>query len=54
MLVHGENLRALLAMRADMGGRFTCAYLDPPFNSGRTFAEYDDRRTREAWLSMMR
>ena len=53
-LVHGENLRALTALGATMRGRFQCIYLDPPFNTGRTFAEYDDRRTRDAWLAMMR
>jgi adenine-specific DNA-methyltransferase len=53
-LIHGENLRALTALAATMQGRFQCIYLDPPFNSGRAFAEYDDRRTRNAWLAMMR
>ncbi len=54
MLVHSENLRALHALSANMRGAFKCAYLDPPFNSGRAFAEYDDRRSRGEWLAMMR
>ncbi len=54
VLVHAENLRALGLLEGEMRGRFACAYLDPPFNSGRAFAEYDDRRTRAAWLAMMR
>jgi len=29
-------------------------YVDPPYNSGRAFAEYHDARPREAWLAMMR
>jgi adenine-specific DNA-methyltransferase len=53
-VVHGDNLdvmRRLLA--AGYGGRFRCAYLDPPFNSGRRFAEYEDALSPEAWLAMM-
>ncbi len=53
-LVHAENLTALTALAGPMRGRFQCVYLDPPFNSGRAFAEYDDRRTRADWLAMMR
>src|SRR5262249_5381525 len=54
MLVHGENLRAMTALAARFRGTFKLAYLDPPFNSGRAFAEYDDRRSRAEWLEMMR
>ena len=53
-LVHGENLEALAALATTMRARFQCVYLDPPFNSGRAFAQYDDRRTRAEWLAMMR
>ncbi len=53
-LVHADNLRAMRALAREMPGRFQCCYLDPPFNSGRAFAEYDDRRTRAEWLAMMR
>jgi adenine-specific DNA-methyltransferase len=54
MLVHAENLRAMLALGARFARVFKLAYLDPPFNSGRAFAEYGDRRTRGEWLAMMR
>jgi adenine-specific DNA-methyltransferase len=54
MLVHSENLRAMIALAAKFRGACKLAYLDPPFNSGRAFAEYDDRRSREEWLQMMR
>jgi adenine-specific DNA-methyltransferase len=54
MLVHAENLGAMRALAARFAGAFKLAYLDPPFNSGRAFAEYDDRRSRGEWLAMMR
>jgi adenine-specific DNA-methyltransferase len=55
LLVHGENLevmRSLLAL--GFAGRFRCVYFDPPFNSGRRFAEYDDALEPEAWRAMVR
>ena len=53
-LVHGENLDAMRRLaRAGFAGRFRCIYLDPPFNSGRRFAEYDDALSPEAWRAMM-
>lgn len=36
-----------------MRGAFRCAYLDPPFNTGRAFAEYDDARSPDAWRAMI-
>jgi adenine-specific DNA-methyltransferase len=55
VLVHGENLEAMGRLaRAGFVRRFRCVYLDPPFNSGRRFAEYDDALPPEAWRAMMR
>ncbi len=36
-----------------MRGAFRCAYLDPPFNTGRAFAEYDDARSPGEWRAMI-
>jgi len=53
-LVHGENLDAMRRLaRAGLAGRFRCIYFDPPFNSGRRFAEYDDALEPAAWRAMM-
>jgi adenine-specific DNA-methyltransferase len=52
-LVHGDNLRVMRALRAEFEERFACAYLDPPFNTGRTFAEYTDRLAPAEWERMM-
>ncbi len=54
VLVHGENLYAMTRLAgAGFRGRFRCVYLDPPFNSGRRFVEYDDALEPAAWRSMM-
>ncbi len=53
-VVHGDNLDVMRRLEgAGFAGKFRCAYLDPPFNSGRRFAEYGDALTPEAWQSMM-
>jgi adenine-specific DNA-methyltransferase len=53
-LVHGENLDAMRRLAgAGFAGRFRCVYLDPPFNSGRRFVEYDDLLEPAAWRAMM-
>jgi adenine-specific DNA-methyltransferase len=54
LLVHGDNLAALTALHATFAGKIRCVYLDPPFNTGRSFAEYNDSLGTEAWSEMMR
>ena len=53
-LVSGDNLRVLDWLGPDFAGRFRCVYLDPPFNTGRTFAEYDDARSPAEWKEFLR
>jgi adenine-specific DNA-methyltransferase len=54
-LVHADNLVAMgWLAREGFAGRFRCVYLDPPFNSGRAFAEYDDAVPDEEWIAAMR
>ena len=48
-LLHGDNLAVMRKLRS----HFKCAYLDPPFNTGRTFDEYDDARTPDEWRRMI-
>lgn len=50
----GENLEVMHELVTELGPVFKLAYLDPPYNTGRTFAEYDDARSRAEWLEMMR
>jgi adenine-specific DNA-methyltransferase len=54
VLVHGENLLAMRRLaETGFGGRFRCIYVDPPFNSGRRFLEYDDALSPSAWRTMI-
>lgn len=54
MLVHGDNLIALKALERDYFGKIKCIYIDPPFNTGQAFTNYDDGVEHSIWLSLMR
>jgi len=54
LLVLGDNAAVMRARRRAWAERFRCAYLDPPFNTGRKFAEYDDARAPASWAARMR
>ena len=54
LLVHGDNLVALAKLRVRFAGKIRCVYLDPPFNTGRTFAQYNDSLGTQEWVAMMR
>ncbi|MGO8992109.1 MAG: site-specific DNA-methyltransferase [Polyangiaceae bacterium] len=53
-LIQGDNLAAMRWLAgAGFAGRIRCAYLDPPYNTGRAFAEYDDALSDDDWCAMM-
>jgi adenine-specific DNA-methyltransferase len=53
-IVHGDNLDVMRRLAvAGFAGRFRCVYLDPPFNSGRRFAEYPDALSAPDWQAMI-
>lgn len=54
MLIHGDNLLALKALEQEFSGRVKCIYIDPPYNTGSAFPEYDDGIEHSIWLSLMR
>ena len=54
MLIHGDNLIALQALQQDFAGRIKCVYIDPPYNTGSAFAQYDDSVEHSIWLSLMK
>lgn len=35
-------------------GKVKCIYIDPPFNTSQTFANYEDNLEHSVWLTMMR
>jgi len=53
MLIHGDNLIALKALEKEYSGLIKCIYIDPPFNTGQAFENYDDGVEHSIWLSLM-
>ena len=53
MLIQGNNLDALKALLPFYAGQVKCIYIDPPFNTGQAFKNYDDNLEHTIWLGMM-
>lgn len=53
MLIHGDNLLALKALEQQYAGQVKCIYIDPPYNTGEAFKEYDDNLEHSIWLQLM-
>ena len=41
-LIFGDNLLALKALEQEFAGKVKCIYIDPPYNTGSAFAQYED------------
>lgn len=54
MLIHGDNLLALKSLEQDYAGKVKCIYIDPPFNTGEAFENYNDNMELSLWLNLMR
>ena len=54
MLIHGDNLIALKALEQDYAGKIKCIYIDPPYNTGTAFKQYDDSVEHSIWLSLIK
>ncbi len=53
-LIFGDNLLALKALEFELAGKIKCVFIDPPYNTGSAFAQYDDGIEHSLWLSLMR
>ena len=53
MLIHGDNLLALKALEQEFAGQVKCVYIDPPYNTGAAFSEYNDNLEHSTWLNLM-
>ncbi|WP_300442748.1 site-specific DNA-methyltransferase [uncultured Mameliella sp.] len=53
MLIQGDNLEALKALLPYFTDQVKCVYIDPPFNTGGAFPNYDDNVEHTLWLSLM-
>ena len=49
-LIRGDNRHALRLLAQSHSGQVRCAYIDPPFNTGIDFEQYNDAATHTAWL----
>ena len=54
ILIHGDNLLALKALEVKFTNKIKCIYIDPPYNTGSAYKEYDDGLEHSIWLSLMR
>ena len=53
-LIFGDNLLALKALEQEFAGSVKCVFIDPPYNTGSAFAQYDDGLEHSIWLGLMR
>ena len=53
-LIFGDNLLALKALEAEFAGKVKCVFIDPPYNTGNAFEDYEDGLEHSLWLSLMR
>ena len=53
MLIHGDNLLALKALENKYANQVKCIYIDPPYNTGSAFDNYDDNLEHSIWLNLM-
>ena len=54
LLIKGDNLYAMQKLLISHRGKIKCIYIDPPFNTGKTFDHYADALDTDVWLSMMK
>lgn len=54
VLIQGDNLLALRALKQDYTGKVKCIFIDPPYNTGNAFEHYDDGLEHSIWLSLFR
>ena len=53
MLIWGENLIALKSLEKEFAGKIKLIYIDPPFNTGQDFEDYEDGLEHSIWLSVI-
>lgn len=60
LLIRGDALHALQSLNhlpefaTEVTGKVRLCYIDPPFNTGQAFRQYDDGLEHSVWLTMMR
>jgi len=54
ILIKGDNLLALKSLEQDYKGRVKLIFIDPPYNTGNAFPQYDDGMEHSLWLGMIK
>lgn len=54
MLIHGDNLLALIALEQQYTGQIKCICIDPPYKTRNAFEHYDDNVEHSQWLSLIK
>jgi len=59
MLIKGDNLLALNTLKKHFdklpdNEKVKCIFIDPPYNTGSAFEQYDDNLAHSEWLTLMR
>lgn len=52
-LIKGDNLLALKALQQDFQRQIKLIFLDPPYNTGNAFPQYDDGMEHSLWMGLM-
>lgn len=53
IIIQGDNLDALKSLLPFYAGSVKCIFIDPPYNTQKAFAQYDDGLEHSVWLNMM-
>lgn len=59
LLIKGDNLLALNSLRKHLenqkdSDKVKCIFIDPPYNTGSAFEQYDDNLAHSEWLTLLR
>ena len=54
MLIKGDNLLALQSLIQDFRNKIKLIFIDPPYNTGNAFSQYDDGMEHSLWLGLMK
>lgn len=54
ILIKGDNLLGLKTLLQDYRNKIKLIFIDPPYNTGNAFPQYDDGLEHSIWLGLMR
>jgi adenine-specific DNA-methyltransferase len=53
LLIHGDNFQALNLLKERYREQVTCAYIDPPYNTGKDGFLYKDNYSHSTWITFI-